>query len=156
MPQVKCKICNKEFYVKPSHLKMGYGKYCSRECHYEAQKKGKFVVCDVCGVTTWKAPKALKNSKSGKFFCSKKCQTVWRNKHFSGKKHANWKGGEHTYRRIMKVNKITPVCKKCKLKDERVLVVHHVDCNRKNNDIENLVWLCYNCHRLVHNHNQKI
>jgi predicted HNH restriction endonuclease len=33
-----------------------------------------------------------------------------------------------------------------------MLVVHHIDENRNNNNHENLIWLCYNCHHLVHNY----
>ena len=42
------------------------------------------------------------------------------------------------------------MCGICKISDKRVLVVHHVDSNRKNNTFKNLMWLCRNCHCLVH------
>jgi len=32
------------------------------------------------------------------------------------------------------------------------LIVHHIDKNRNNNGIENLIWLCQNCHYLVHHY----
>lgn len=156
MPIVKCKICKSDFYVKPSHQKLGYGKYCSMDCKRQGQRKGKYVLCEVCGKETWKTPKALKNSKSNKFFCNKKCQTIWRNKYFSGNKHFNWKGGEYIYRKVMISSGKKTVCVKCGISDKRILVVHHKDCNRKNNDISNLIWLCYNCHYLVHNYNSKL
>jgi hypothetical protein len=151
MPQVKCKICNTEFYVKPSHQLRGWGKYCSRKCFAKGQLKGKFILCDICSKRAWKTPKDLRISKSGKFFCSKSCQTLWRNKIYVGPKHANWRGGEYTYPRIMAEHKISPICQKCGIKDKRVLVIHHKDQNRKNNVITNLVWLCRNCHYLIHN-----
>jgi len=156
MPKVKCKICETKFYVKPSHQKLGLGKYCSIKCCAIGRRKGKNVICHICGSETWKRPKALNGSKSGKFFCSKKCQTIWRNKYYSGKNHANWKGGEYTYPRIMKIHKIEPVCTHCNITDKRVLVIHHKDWDRKNNSIDNLMWLCRNCHCLVHVHNVKI
>jgi 5-methylcytosine-specific restriction endonuclease McrA len=56
----------------------------------------------------------------------------------------------------MKENKINPICGCCGIKDERILLIHHRDCDRKNNNISNLVWLCWNCHFLVHNFDQKI
>jgi hypothetical protein len=151
MPQKKCKICDTEFYVKPSHIKLGYGKYCSAACHHQGLRKGKLVHCHICEKEAWKQPKALKNSKSGKFFCSKSCQTKWRNKEYKGTKHANWQGGEYTYYKVMKENNVPPVCKDCGIKNRRVLVIHHKDSNRKNNQLENLIWLCRNCHYLVHN-----
>ncbi|MBU0613075.1 HNH endonuclease [Patescibacteria group bacterium] len=151
MPQSKCKICSKEFYVKPSHQKLGYGKYCSRDCAAQGRRKGKYILCEICGSEVWKMPKHIRNSKSKKYFCSKSCQTKWRNKEFSGTKHPNWKGGEYTYHRVMIKHKIKPICSNCGIKDKRILVIHHKDHNRKNNEIDNLIWLCRNCHYLIHN-----
>lgn len=47
---------------------------------------------------------------------------------------------------------IPKICRLCKTKDIRVLAVHHIDKNRKNNKISNLAWLCHNCHLLVHHY----
>lgn len=155
MPNVACQICNTQFYVKPNWIKKGWGKYCSRNCVFESQKKGKIVLCFICKKRVYKAPKELTRSKSGKFFCTKVCQTIWRNKIvFIGENHANWKYGESAYRRIVKGAKIERICVLCHSKDERVLAVHHKDKNRRNNKIENLTWLCHNCHYLVHHYEE--
>ena len=157
MPIVKCQMCSKEFYVKPSHQKLGYGKFCSRQCQRLGMRKGKYVKCYICEKETWKMPKGLRGSKSGKYFCSKSCQTIWRNTFFSGPLHPNWiDGANKDYRKIIKSSSKTKVCVLCGNIDERVLVVHHLDKNRRNNNIENLEWLCANCHQLVHKHNKKI
>lgn len=157
MPIVRCKKCKKEFYAKPHWLKRGWGKYCSSKCQYESYRTGEFIACAICGKKAWKRPKQIKHSKSGKFFCSKSCQTLWRNNEFRGPKHGNWKGGENIHHKELLVkNNIKLICRVCRTKDERVLAVHHLDKNRKNNDIKNLVFLCHNCHHLVHNHNQKV
>lgn len=150
MPTTPCKICDKKFYVKPSHKQMGYGKYCSRDCQAKGQLRGKTVKCSTCSKDTWKQPRHLKNSKSGKFFCSKSCQTIWRNRVYSGESHPFWKNGESVYRKIMIRAGIAQVCKFCGLNDKRVLAVHHRDKNRDHNQIDNLVWLCHNCHYLIH------
>lgn len=93
----------------------------------------------------------LVRSKSKKFFCSKTCQTIWRNKIvFIGENHANWKFGESAYRRILAADGKDRICKLCATDDKRILIVHHQDKNRRNNKIENLAWLCHNCHYLVH------
>ncbi len=157
MPQVKCQLCNHKFYAKPSWLKRGVGKYCSRKCKHNAQKTGKTVNCFICGKKVYKRKKALLHSKSGKFFCNKSCQTVWRNQEFRGSKHGNWKGGEHIkYREILLKRKIKPICKLCKCNDLRILCAHHLDKNKRNNVIENLIWVCHNCHYLIHNYDIKI
>ena len=153
MPNVKCLICKAKFYVKPSHQKRGWGKYCSIFCRTESQFKGKDINCFTCNKQTYKSPKDLKNSKSGNFFCSKSCQTIWRNKIlFSGENHSNWKYGESAYRRILKATGKEQVCELCRDHDIRVLAVHHKDKNRRNNSATNLTWLCYNCHYLVHHY----
>ncbi|MBI1863746.1 HNH endonuclease [Candidatus Woesebacteria bacterium] len=43
-----------------------------------------------------------------------------------------------------------PICVVCGLEDERILNVHHIDRNRQNNKLSNLVWVCMNCHYLIH------
>jgi hypothetical protein len=157
MPLIRCKICGKEFYAKPSWLKRGWGKYCSSKCQYKAQLKGKFVYCDICGKKIWRKPLQLKRSKSRKFFCSKSCQTLWRNREFKGPRHGNWKGGENIdHKKFLIQNGIKPICKLCGCKDERVLAVHHLDRDKKHNNIKNLAWLCHNCHHLVHCYNTKV
>ncbi len=35
-----CKWCEKSFYKKPSAIKNGEGKFCSRECKHSSQKEG--------------------------------------------------------------------------------------------------------------------
>ncbi len=152
MPIVKCAKCSKEFKVKPSWLKNGYGKYCSTDCQHAAARKGMVVVCFICGKKVYKTAKALKGSKSGNFFCNKSCQTRWRNCEYSQDKHPNWKTGKHSYRSVLPRYNVPKICTLCQTTDERVLAVHHIDENRNNNSIENLAWLCHNCHHLVHHH----
>ena len=51
---------------------------------------------------------------------------------------AYYPGGEHE-----------PInCEVCK---KRAVDIHHVDYNRKNNDIDNLIALCRGCHEDAHN-----
>lgn len=152
MPHVPCAICQTAFYAKPRHLKIGWGKYCSRICQYQAQHKGRTYKCGVCGAGVYRTPSDLSKAESKRFFCNKSCLAIWKNTHApKGKEHFNWKDGSSAYRNIMKWKNIPAICAQCKLKDKRVLVVHHVDQNRKNNTIDNLRWLCRNCHYLAHN-----
>jgi len=153
MPIVSCKIgtCKNQFYAKPNWLRKGWGKYCSRKCQYEGERRGKFVNCFICEKEVYRRPKDLRVSESKKYFCNKACQTIWRNQIFKGPRHGNWKGGRYVeYREVMFRYKIKQVCRVCRSIDKRVLCIHHLDKDRKNNDIKNLVWLCYNCHHLVH------
>lgn len=153
MPIALCKICKKEFYAKPNWIKRGFGKYCSRECTHKSQYNGKTLICFICQKEIYRPLKQLANSKSKKYFCSKSCQTIWRNSVvYVGQNHPNWKYGESTYKSTLIKHGTEPICKLCNLKDMRMLVVHHIDNNRRNNKISNLTWLCHNCHHLVHHH----
>lgn len=152
MVQVLCGFCGKEFYSKPSWIKYGGGKYCSPACSHAKQKHGKNFFCAICTKEVYRSVNDQAKSKSGKFFFSKNCQTVWRNQTYVGENHANWKTGISVYRSILKRDGQNQICGKCKTNDTRILAVHHKDKNRNNNLATNLTWLCHNCHYLVHHH----
>ena len=154
MPTVICKQCGKTFYAKPFWINKGFGIYCSSVCQYQGARRGKIINCDQCGKEAYKQLKALTKSKSGKFFCGKSCQTKWRNAEFIQERHANWKEGRYAYRSVLSRNKVPAVCALCKINDRRVLAVHHIDEDRSNNNIDNLAWLCHNCHHLAHHHTE--
>ena len=156
MSIVKCLICHKEFYGKPYFLKIGQAKYCSEVCMRIGSRTGKIVNCHACGKEVYKTKKALRVSKSKTYFCTKSCQTKWRNSIFVGPKHANWIDGRNSYKSVMLRNKVPKICKLCKNVDSRVLAVHHLDHNRKNSSLSNLIWLCHNCHFLVHHDKETI
>ena len=156
MPTKACEACTKNFYAKPSHIARGWARYCSKICQNESQKTGKIIKCGMCSQEIYRTPKHHKHSKSNKFFCSKSCQTLWRNSVvYVGVKHPNWKFGKHTYRNVLLKSAIPKVCKLCKTDDIRVLAVHHIDRNRNNNKIQNLVWLCHNCHVFIHHYSEE-
>ncbi|MCF7887203.1 MAG: HNH endonuclease [Candidatus Omnitrophica bacterium] len=144
-------VCSKTLRVKPSHAKKGWGKYCSKKCQAKTQIKGKWVECDYCGKKIWRTPKDFQRSNSKKFFCSRGCHCSWENENRRCEENSpNWKVGQTASRRLLRKCGKSVKCNMCKIADERVLVVHHVDLNRKNNKPENLMWLCRNCHHLIH------
>lgn len=150
MTIVKCLICNAEFHVKPCHLQKGWGKYCSVKCRNKSQLKGTLTMCFSCGKKVYRPLSKLKHSKSGKYFCSKKCQTLWRNSVFIEERSANWKNGIRVYRKIFQRKDVINKCLLCDISDKQILIIHHVNHNRNNNHLSNLKCLCLNCHHLVH------
>lgn len=151
MPIVQCKICSNPFYAKPNWIKRGWGKYCSIKCQHEDLKNGEIVECFLCKKNIYRAKKALLRSRSQKYFCGKTCQTIWRNSIlYVGSNHSNWKGGGSAYRDILLRQNRPQICKRCRTKDKRLLAAHHINRNRNDSRVENLIWLCYNCHHLVH------
>ncbi len=73
-----------------------------------------------------------------------------------GPAHPNWKKGKYVDRKLVLKDKKKSICCRCGKNDKRVLLIHHIDGNRINNDSSNLVWLCYNCHWLVHLYGENI
>ena len=154
MARVNCAVCDKEYYAKPWHLLKGWAKYCSRTCMHQGIKKGKEVKCAICSKTVYRGPRDLERSKSTKYFCSKHCQTLWRNHTYVGELHGNFKDGNAAYRNILTRSGRKRMCQLCHLEDTRVLQVHHIDRDRTNNKTSNLAWLCVNCHFLVHHYDE--
>jgi hypothetical protein len=154
MLECVCEICNKEFPRKKSQIKLALKHYCSRFCAGKGRKNGRGVLCTSCGMETYRSLKNLNGSKSGKYFCSQRCQLQWISKINDG--HPNWKGGSFSYRqRLSRESNIKVNCVLCYENDLRMLAVHHIDKNRLNNSLKNLVWLCHNCHFLVHHYKEE-
>ena len=153
MPYLSCSICSKDFYRKPSHIRKE--NYCSVNCLGKAHRKGSILSCSICGTKIYRRLLHQKKNQTGKFFCTQKCATIWRSEKFREKGHGNWKGGQYSYKEILKRIKIVQTCLLCKKDDKRILVVHHIDKNRMNNVAKNLAWLCHNCHHLVHNYKKE-
>lgn len=148
-----CKVCSIRFLRKKSQILYSGGNFCSNKCRTLGRRTGKYTQCSFCGIEIYQSLSQLKKSKSGNHFCSKGCLFKWIYNKYDG--HPNWKGGHHNYRdKLKKITKI-PICHYCGEKDQRMLVVHHIDKNRKNNSLNNLVWLCHNCHYLIHNYEQE-
>jgi len=151
-----CDFCGKKFKRKKSQLELSIKHYCSVNCQTQGRKKGKAVKCFVCSKFSYKSLKDLKNSKSKKYFCSQICSNEWIGKQQRDKNHPNWKGGTFSYKNLLKRTDSKQACVLCGKDDIRILCVHHIDKNRKNNNIKNLTWLCRNCHFLVHNYSKEL
>ena len=140
-----------DFLRQASHQKKGWGKFCSKACQSQGMRTGRTFPCSTCEKSTYRTPKDENGSKEWRFFCDKRCFAKWKNKLWAyGEEHFNWKGGESAYRALMLHKNIAPICNKCKIVDIRILIVHHIDHDRKNNSESNLRWLCRNCHYLAH------
>jgi hypothetical protein len=98
--------------------------------------------CPVCS----KKFETLENHKREKKVCSRSCA----NTHFrSGEDNPNYKHDKKSwgYRRIC----FTHWKKECVICGFSCVVeVHHLDENKKNNAVENLIPLCPNHHRMIH------
>jgi len=67
-----CHQCGKEFFTKNYKIVNGEGKYCSRKCLGESQKKQIPMTCERCGKGFHATPSQIKNNRK---YCSHVCAT---------------------------------------------------------------------------------
>ena len=158
MQEQNCQNCNTKFQEYASN----HRKYCSRACAYRTFEVNHTHVCEECGDT-------FVDKKTSSVFCNLSCSGK-RNarlikNHRGGAsldRHWNWKGGgtviKSGYREI-------PLGKKNKKILEHRLVmeqhlgrklgtkehVHHINGNKLDNRVENLIVLDPSEHQRVHN-----
>lgn len=160
-----CEVCGKEFHIVKSRLKAAnHGKFCSIPCKGKWMEKnciGKNnsnwsrveVFCENCGKS-----KLVIQSDIGKrkgFFCNRECKGMWMSKNVRGETSYSWRGGSTSYPSEFCLslketirNRDGRKCFICKNKEEdnRLLDIHHIDYDKRNNREINLVSLCRKCH----------
>lgn len=111
------------------------------------------VICSYCGKEFQKSNSSITKSKSGMYFCCREHKDLAarlesgelfadiRPDHYG---HAN---GRSSYRAIA-FRAYEHKCAICDWdEDEDMLETHHIDSDRSNNKVENLIILCSICHR---------
>jgi hypothetical protein len=137
-PNTSCFICKKSIYKRPSQIEESGGKiFCSAACYGISCRKEIF--CTVC----------LKPILSGlnKKTCSRVCSNVYRTgiKYKIGRPSKDKvKSHQALMTRLLEVR--GKKCERCDYDKFEILQIHHVDRNRKNNDLTNLRLICPNCH----------
>lgn len=121
-------------------------KVCSNDCHYNSRKVS--VRCAFCDDEFTKQKSSLKNSRSGLFFCCREHKDLAQRIDCGILEIGVYKDGYTIYRERALL-RYGAYCEKCGFDDIRAVDVHHIDVDRGNNKIENLIVLCANCHALV-------
>lgn len=159
--EVICHSCNSRFEVEirkfNSYRKHGWNFYCSN-CKNRKRLTTIKEICPVCNKEFIRHTYA-KKSKNGFYFCSKSCAASYNNSHYRrGINNPNWIDGLHAGASYIKeaFRNYKAKCAICGLEEKCCLQVHHVDENRKNNSVDNLIVLCANCHNRVHRGGYKI
>jgi len=102
--------------------------------------------CHTCKKKILRNPGQLR-SKSGNYYCSRRCSTISNNSLYkTWDKHPNYVDGRGSYRGAA-LRQYDNKCKICGYNIVEVLEVHHIDGNRKNNKMSNLVILCPTHHK---------
>ena len=147
MPNVECSVCKSVVYRRPTHLRQYKSVLCSKECRVKSMTTSKVYKCAYCGKDVVRRPG--ERNENDRYFCSHSHRTSYINSTKIGNKHPLWKGGKAAYRAKAIAEKGAE-CEVCGFDDERAIVVHHIDGDRQNNDIDNLQVLCANCHMIAH------
>lgn len=162
---VKCAIYGKEFRMPK--CREGLIKTCSKECQRQylfgyIVKRGKEnpkhkrikVECRVCGKKF-----EIRPSRKGIIVCcSRECRMVLRARYLSGENNPLWNNGS-SYEPYGKEfnNKLKEqvrkrdnyACRECGYAQGQLgykLPVHHIDYDKTNNGLGNLISLCKSCH----------
>jgi hypothetical protein len=133
-----CATCGKDFYAYPSRLKKGQVKYCSMKCYEKEGEKNPFWgkkhnIGSIAKMST--------HPNRPKFTSENNPDKVRYGESFVGKSYDWWK--RWFIRNIGK-------CEICSMTDVRILEIHHKNKNRKDNKRDNLLYVCPNCHALIH------
>lgn len=126
-------------------------------CQQEDLNRNKVLCkCDYCGKEYYVRPSRV--DKSQFHFCCRQCkdqaQQLDSGEQFKELRPAHFGQGKgaSSYRERA-FRKYEHKCSVCGWdEDENILEVHHIDENRKNGDIDNLIILCPTCHRKLTNH----
>ena len=145
--------CSIEFWKLQRDINNGKHHYCSRNCFYKGNITKLELVCAMCGEAFFRTRShALKKNKSGLKFCSNECKFKAQ-RTIGGIKavHPAHYGEGRGYYRHLAITTYGCKCQCCGFdKYECSISVHHIDCNRENNAIENLIVVCRNCHAFIH------
>lgn len=157
-----CQFCKKHFEASLKEHKRGNGLFCSRSCasKFTRWKLSKDVqpncTCAICNASFYRSPSDLKQSKSGIYFCSKKCKgqaqrlgagfEIMLPSHYGAAS-----GVESKNYRSKALAALEHKCYTCGWQTHpEVLEVHHKDGNSNNHVLENLQILCPTCHDVHH------
>lgn len=154
---IKCDCCGKEF-DRPKNkvneaIKNGLKQYCCKECLSIGRSTKIKCQCAHCGKELFKLPSEIKRSKTGNVFCDKSCACSYNNTQFRrGENNPNWRGGTDKSTQYAKdaFRYYKHECTICSFSIESALEVHHIDQDRNNGDLDNLIILCANCHNQIH------
>ena len=78
-----------------------------------------------------------------------------------GEKNSNWKGGiadypNHALMKKMRIQILKETNNKCGRCDQEAHEIHHVDFSKDNHKRENLIPLCYECHKAIHTNHRLV
>lgn len=160
---VRCIVHNLKFETKYENVRRDNRKHhiCPK-CQQEDLDKSSIKIkceCDYCHKEFFREPSKIQKSKSGLLFCSRKCkdsaQKINSGNKFKQMRPSHYNTGKNYREKAFRVYLLE--CSVCGWNEDKdVLEVHHIDENRENNDISNLIILCPICHKKLTTHKYKL
>lgn len=146
-PNTTCFNCKSPCYVRPGQMERQSTWFCSRDCQSSFLKAQYSAVCEYCS-------EKFKSRDSGQKFCSRSCSNRARTgiRYGQGRPNCNIQRGQRQRTELIErdgnrcSNSECPSPEPMWAGKPLTLQIEHIDGNRKNNDLSNLVLLCPNCH----------
>lgn len=141
--EVQCRQCERLFLKENKYLKTRSIHYCSRKCMAEGMRRGETRECEHCNKKFYATRSDISRSRAG--FCSRSCAGRYKNQR-RGTNSPLYTTGSASYRQ-MALDYYPNCCRICGYDTLNVLQVHHIDGNRLNNGLDNLIILCPTHHK---------
>src|SRR5574343_1224005 len=87
--EIECLVCKTKKKVKRTEVDRGFGKFCSRKCMSEFQKKRSLINCSFCDEEFEIENRKLE--KQNNYFCSNDCRLKWFSIVTTGENNHNYK-----------------------------------------------------------------
>lgn len=160
--EIQCPCCQEIFTVMSSRLAQRLSTdqkilCCSRTCAGQVKQILKPQVCLYCN-------KRFRPTSHTTQFCSRQCADLNHSKKMTGVDNPNYQHGGYIgdFKKLRKIvlNRDSFICVGCNTKEKKLstkdgtvrtnLCVHHIDHDRSNNILCNLITLCRQCHVAHH------
>ena len=143
---IECDNCHNLFLKNIIAIKNSKHNFCSPECSRKYRQADYVELeCAQCGDEFLKNTNKM-NSKSGLYFCSRKCKDEAQRmgglilpSHYGTSEYYQKKALRH----------YGNLCELCGYDEFPICEVHHIDGDKKNNALENLIVLCPNHHTII-------
>ncbi len=136
----ECLQCKNTFISKKSPTRKQ--DFCSVQCSSKSRIKNIERVCKCCNAVFYVVPYRLTVSGGGTY-CSQKCRLEdWDRQSLAKQMPGSYR--QNAWKVFEKK------CYDCGIDDDRIIVIHHIDGDRKNGLLTNLIPVCHNCHCIRH------
>src|SRR6476469_5126056 len=146
-PNTTCHECDAPVYIRPGQMSRQAHWLCNRKCYDKFVLDNRGKPCDHCG-------EFYKARDSAAKYCSRSCSNKARKGISYKRGRPNCKITQSNKQRQLLVLRDGEGCQGagCPINGSEwlgkpiTLQIEHIDANRKNNDLANLILLCPNCH----------